>query len=101
MIALALIIIAAICKAVADTIAHHKSRSVFKNSKFWSNGGKIVPGTKYRLDGWHICNSGMICAFVVAAVLHSPVLAWYFEIPIGGVVFILVFNLFYNKILLK
>lgn len=99
MIAAVLILLAAICKAVADTIAHHKSTSIFKRSKFWSNGGKILPGTKYRLDGWHISNSGMVICFVVATVLHEPVLDWYWEILIGGAVFNLVFNLFYNKIL--
>lgn len=101
MIGLSLIIFAAICKAIADTIAHHKGRSVFRNSKFWANGGKFLAGTKYKLDGWHICNSLMIVAFVVTAVLHSPVLAWYWEILIAGIAFNLTFNLFYNKLLLK
>ena len=99
MIAATLILLAAICKAIADTIAHHKSTSIFKRSKFWSNGGKMLPGTKYRFDGWHLSNSGMIICFIVAAVLHDPILAWYWEILIGGAVFNLVFNLFYNKIL--
>lgn len=99
MITAALILLAAICKAIADTIAHHKSTSIFKRSKFWSNGGKMLPGTKYRFDGWHISNSSMIIFFVVAAVLHEPVLAWYLEIPIAGIGFNLVFNIFYNKIL--
>lgn len=100
MIAATLILLAAICKAVADTIAHHKSTSIFKRSKFWSANGKLVGGVfKYKIDGWHISNSVMIICFVVAAVLHEPVLAWYWEILIGGAVFNLVFNLFYNKIL--
>lgn len=101
MIAAALILLAAICKAIADTIAHHKGRSVFRNSKFWANGGKLLPGTKYKLDGWHLANSGMIICFVVATVLHDPILVWYFEIPIAGVLFNIVFNVFYNKLLLR
>lgn len=99
MIGAILILLAAICKAIADTIAHHKDTSIFKKSKFWSNGGKIVKGTKYRFDGWHLSNSLMIICFVVAAVLHEPVLAWYWEILIGGALFNLGFNAFYNKIL--
>lgn len=99
MIGAILILLAAICKAISDTIAHHKDTSIFKTSKFWSNGGKIIPGTKYKLDGWHLSNSFMIVCFIAAAVLHRPVFAWYWEIAIGGVVFNLCFNVFYNKIL--
>jgi len=101
MIALLLIIIAAICKAVADTIAHHYYDSMFNGSKFFNPNiqGKKLPFTNYPFDGWHLSNSVMIIAFVLAAVFHTPLLKWYYEIVIAGAVFNLTFNLFYNKLL--
>ena len=98
MIAAALIVFAAICKAIADTIAHHKDSSIFKRSKFWSQNGKFLPLTKYKADGWHFSNSTMIICFILAAVLHEPVIAWYWELLAGGVLFNLVFNILYNKV---
>ena len=94
-----LIILAAICKAVADTIAHHFDTSVFRHSKFWVNGGKIIFG-KYKFDGWHLSNSMMIVAFITSLCFNSG-LQWYWVIFGGGVIFNLTFNLFYNRILRK
>ena len=95
-------------KAVSDTLAHHFSRSVFrwKDPRFWNpevswKEAKVLRFTKYKWDAWHISNSLMIICFIVAAVIHSPLFAWYIEIPIGGVIFNIFFNVFYNKILLK
>jgi len=45
MIALLLIIIAAICKAVADTIAHHYYDSMFNGSKFF-NPNRVAKSKK-------------------------------------------------------
>ena len=45
MIDILFIIIAAIAKAVADTIRHHPDTSIFKNSKFWLGEGKYIPLT--------------------------------------------------------
>ena len=106
MITLLLISLAAIFKAVADTLQHHFDTSVFAklNPKFWNpviscNYAKFLPFTKYRLDGWHLANSGMIVFFILAVVFASPVKLWWLAIIICGVVFNLVFNLFYNQIL--
>jgi hypothetical protein len=100
------IFFAALFKSVADTLQHHYDTSIFKHKapKFWNPAisyryVKFLPLTKYRPDGWHLANSAMIVCFVCAAVLHRPVLAWYYEILIGGAWFIVVFNTFYNKLL--
>lgn len=99
MISLILIILAAVCKAVADTIKHHPDTSIFKLGSFWLKEGKILFG-KYKLDGWHIANSVMISSFITSA--NFPLdYKWYITIPVFGMIFILVFNLFYNKILRK
>lgn len=99
MIKILLIIIAAICKAFADTISPRKSQ-LSKRGDFWNieKKGKMLPFTKYPVDGWHLFNSGMIISLIFANVISFPYI-WYVEVPILGIVFILTFNLFYNKIL--
>jgi hypothetical protein len=92
-----LISFAGVCKAVADTIAHHLDTSIFRHSNFWVNGGKIIFG-KYKFDGWHIANSLMIMAFITAICFPAD-LQWYWIISGGGLIFNLTFNLFYNRIL--
>lgn len=108
MITLLLISLAAIFKAVADTLQHHFDTSIFKklNPKWWNpvvscDYVGFLPFTKYRPDAWHLANSGMIISFICAVVLSHPVTAWWLAIIIGGVVFNIVFNLFYNQILVK
>lgn len=92
-----LIIIAAICKAAADTMAHHPRTMVFKG-EFWRMWprGKILAFTNYPIDGWHVSNSLMIISLIAAGTL--PGYKWYIDIPVAGVLWILVFNLFYNKL---
>lgn len=106
MIGILLLALSAICKAISDTLQHHYYESVFrnKNEKWWNPSVsykyvKLLPLTKYRPDAWHLCNSGMIIFFITAAILHDPILSWYWELLIGGVAWNLVFNLFYNKLL--
>ncbi len=100
------ILLAAFFKAVADTLTHHFDSSVFRwwDQRFWNAAiswqyPHYLKFTKYKVDGWHLANSGMIVCFCVAVCLHHSALAWYFEIPIAGTFFNLSLNLFYNKIL--
>lgn len=93
---LILIIIAAIAKAIADTIVFHgggKLRQIFGAFFDINVPGKFLPHTKYPLDGFHIANSLMIVTFVWIATDGIV------EFVLGDAVFILVFNLFWNKIL--
>lgn len=91
------IIMAAICKALVDTIAFHDGGKL-KGSFFDINKqGKIIPFTKYHFDGFHVFNSLMIVCFILAA-CFVPDLAWYYILGIGGVLFNVTFNLFWNKI---
>lgn len=89
------IALAGVFKAVADTIAHHYSTSVFNGKDFFNPEiqGKRLPFTKYPLDGWHVANSCMIFCFCVGAVGVT----W--KVLAAGFIFIIVFNLFYNTIL--
>lgn len=99
-----LLIAAAIFKAVADTVDHHFDTSIFRRMepKFWdrdisSNHAKNI--FNYKIDAWHISQSVMIGCMIAAITLHHPKLSWWMEIIIGGCIWNLTFNLFYNKIL--
>lgn len=97
LIAILLIIIAAISKAFVDTIAFH-SGGRFKSDFFNINKqGKFLPLTKYPFDAFHLFNSLMIVCFITAVSLGGY--RWYIDIPVLGVIFIIVFNIFFNKIL--
>lgn len=98
-----LIIAAAIFKAVADTVADHFFVSIFKskNRKFWDKTTSSVFAKRiygYKVDAWHLANSGMIVCFISAAAVNDCK-CWWFFIILSGIIFNLVFNLFYNKIL--
>jgi len=105
MITALLIVLAAISKAVADTLYHHYDTSVFANlnPKWWNpvvscNHVKFLPFTKYRPDAWHVANSIMIVAFILAVVLHISFTYCWLEMLIYGAGFNIVFSLFYDKI---
>jgi hypothetical protein len=96
------IALAAIFKAIADKLAHHFGKSIFRklNPKWWNPNESwkyvgFLPLSKYRYDGWHIANSLMIVCFCVAA------FGFTLKMLGSGIIFILVFNLFYNKLLSK
>jgi len=100
------IALAAICNALMDkvetTISFKDSR--FKNKKvaFWckpisAHNVKFIPFTKYRPDAWHLAKSTMIVLWCLAIVFyHSfiPVI----DFVVMGIVYNLVFNIFYNHI---
>jgi hypothetical protein len=102
MIALIFVVLGAFFKAVADTLDHHFSISVFKNlnPKFWdldvSEPKKIF---NYPLDAWHIVKSLELGCLLAVPLVYKPEFVWYVDYAIGGAAFIAVFNLFYNKIL--
>jgi hypothetical protein len=120
-----LIIIAAICNAVMDTIKHHWENSVFYwhfevpgfwykffHKEGWSNsyidndpkkGRKIFLGMPIHpafLDGWHFCKSLMLTCFILAIVTFDLTYPSIHFITLG-MTWILTFNVFYNKILRK
>lgn len=108
MITITLLILAAIFKAVADTLQHHFDTSIFRNKdvRWWNPAFswkyvKFIPLTKYRLDAWHLANSLMIVSFICFGVFHESIYKWWIEIIAGGIIFNVVFSLFYNKLLRK
>ena len=101
----ALTILFAIFKAVADTLAHHFDTSVFRrrNTAFWNplhrDNDYVKRVFSYPLDAWHISNSLMIICFALATVFNDLKYEWYWQVSGIGVVFMLTFGIFYNKIL--
>lgn len=105
-IKLLLIVMAAVSNAIMDTSADHFEVSIFKgmNAVFWDKAtaakfSKFIRFTKWRCDAWHLFKSIMLLCFSVAIVLPNTILPWWAAWLIGTAVWILTFNLFYNKIL--
>ncbi len=98
-----LIVLSAICKAVYDKIANQGDNSVFfRMGEFWwrRDVGHFLPFTKYRWNAWHIAGSLMICFFLAAICINLPY-SWLIRggaFVGSGILFTVMFNLFYNKI---
>lgn len=113
--------LAAICNAVMDTLKYHYHNSIFYvkygNNGFWNEDHKdatpyIIPGTKYKVNAWHLFKSAMIIlhalsnCFIFLAGTYITYLPYKILIVIGllivyGFRWNGFFNLFYNKILLQ
>ena len=120
MITLILILIAAICMAVQDKIAHHFEKSVFSklNPLFWnpneswrnkykngdpSQGPKFLGSTSifaWTTDAWHLFKTLSWTAIEAAVALNTGYNFWISLIVIKAIVG-LVFSLFYHCILEK
>lgn len=96
-----LIAIAAICKAAVDTIVFHGGGKLPK-IPFFDNRvqGRFLPLTKYPLDAKHLGNSLMIVSFILSGALGSAATEghWIVGFVVLSIIFILIFNLFWNKI---
>jgi hypothetical protein len=104
MITAILIFLSAACWAAAQVLDRHFFKSIFKNlppqfwymHQSWKNALKIF---WYRVDAWHLFQSAAVVMLITAIVIHDPVLQWYYEIVIGGMIWNISFSLFYHKIL--
>lgn len=106
LISLLIIFLAAMFKAIADTVDHHFDTSIFRlyNQSFWnrdvsSEKAKRIFG--YKIDAWHLALSAQIVCWLILPFVHEQKLRWIWELAIGGLFFNIVFNIFYNKILIK
>lgn len=97
------VILAAICKALIDTIAFHRG-GVFKGIDFFdiNKQGKMFPLTSYPFDMFHLLNSTMLLSFLLGMVLFKQCAAGWKEkiliLFIFGAASIMVFNLFWTHI---
>lgn len=94
-----IIAIAAVSKALVDTIAFHNG-GVFKGNAFFdiTKQGKMFPLTKYPVDAFHLFNSLMILCYIVLAIINCKQ-KWWVQFIILSIVYLLTFNIFWNKIL--
>jgi len=110
MITIILICVAAICKALSDTLCFHNEYFVKKfpkrNTDFWKINvvsKKVKTIFRYPLDAWHISNSIGICCFL-ATIFTGDILNASIRVHpavnycLYGIIFCAVFNLFYYKI---
>lgn len=102
-VAIILISAAAICKALADTLDHHKDTSIFRymSDKYWNPNVVIKTAPvifNYPVDVWHIANSMQLLCWVLLAVFNDMKYPWYLQVGGAGLLFIVVFNTFYNRI---
>jgi len=99
-----IVVLAAVCKAISDTLDHHFDTSVFRDRprRTWDpnqihRSVKMIFG--YPLDAWHIVNSIQICLwltlpFVFRGFFGEPVA----DYILLGFAHLITFNTFYNKI---
>jgi hypothetical protein len=107
------IILAAICKAGADTVQFHFYTSIWKGKdpnfwnpeKSWNHAKKIFA---YPMDAWHEFNSGMILCFTLGIIFYmgltnikNPWISKGVDLTILSCLFIWVFNLFLNHLFLN
>jgi hypothetical protein len=98
----AMITVAAICTAVMDTLAFHRSVSIWqKSGSFWTVDQHRIMVFKYPVNAWHISKSLMLLCLFSIWPFYKVVIHPVADILIGGFWFIQVFNLFFNHILKK
>lgn len=100
-----LIAVAAAFNALCDSIENENFyESVFRNlnEKFWYKRTSWKYAKKifgYPVDAWHLSKSAMIICLSFAAAVAPP-LPIIVNVVVFGIVWILSFNLFYNKVFL-
>lgn len=122
---LLLVVVSAICKAVADKLVHHFDKSIFstfKNQMFWDTriswlnkyvnndvkqGFKKIKILGFSFtkpivfsDAWHLFNSSSIFSLLLI-ILFAAVKCKLIVFIVAGIIHVQIFNLFYNKILIK
>lgn len=109
-ISLILFAVAAAINALMDTLEHHFSTSIFRklDQRFWNPlvSWKFVRRIfGYPIDAWHLLKSSMIILIVMAITFHGQIIiyelfnmSFFVEIFVYGVVWNLVFNIFYTWI---
>jgi hypothetical protein len=111
MVSLILWALAPIFNAIMDLVENENFyQSIFSKTKevnqlgFWYKRESWKYAKKifgYKLDAWHIAKSIMIILVTVSSVVayyQKPVISWYIDLALRGLIWNLVFNLFYNHI---
>lgn len=101
-----LIVIAAALNAVMDLteniVAFNKSAFRYKDKRFWCKDVSWQYAIKvfgWKADVWHISKSLMIIVISLALIAFKSIGHWSIDILLFGAIWIVSFNLFYNKLL--
>jgi hypothetical protein len=62
----------------------------------WKHAKKIFG---WKFDLWHVAKSSMLLFIIIAMVAYNPVFGWWKDILALGLLWVLVFNITYNRIL--
>lgn len=96
--------VAAILNAVMDRVENEGFyQSIFrdKKSSFWYKRDSWNKATKvfgWKFDAWHLSKSLMLVFIAIAIVLYKPIFNPLYDFGLAGLTWIVVFNLFYNRI---
>ena len=109
MVSLFLVMFAASFNAVMDNIKDHWYESVSDkfNAQWWDPEISWTDKNTYKFiptpisDAWHVFKTGMLICLILAVVLYKPMINWYADFAILGGAWIIIFNLFYNRILIR
>lgn len=126
MISIIFWILAAICNAIMDVCSHHFKQSIFHRKgwiRFWDteyswlnkyvNVNPVLGRRKIKIwkwkfnypvqltDSFHLFKMLMIVFICLSIVTFKPLFNWWIDFTLFGLVWNLIFNLFYNKILIK
>lgn len=101
------IVIAAILNAFMDRIENENFyESIFRDwpERFWYKRtswrfAKTIFG--WKLDAWHIAKSLMIISLLMAMVKYEGFYNWWVDVIMAGGLWVVTFNIFYNKIFKK
>lgn len=105
MISLVLIILAAACNSIMDSVEPYHI-GITKLPKSWDKKyqGKKIGG--WKLDVWHVCKSAMLLMLLAAIMVYRPIIHLsftalgyqfhYADYVLYGVVWCIVFNVGYN-----
>lgn len=103
MISIILFAFAAFFTAVIDTLQFHYERSVFAKLKqsFWNRQyswkNKKILGSAF--DAWHVAKFLQLCCFTACALTPKLNIEWHYTVAIMSIVWYLVFEGFYSKLL--
>lgn len=110
MISLLFLCIASLCNAIMDVSMFRFDKSILKTDnqkwdEWWSDRRKRLYWGKHFLqqlnDAWHFFKMWMIVFFILAIIFYKPMFAFYVDFWIYGIAWNLIFNLFFDHILIK
>ncbi len=98
--------LAAFFNACMDKMSWHFEKSCFSelDPKFWNPNVSWKYAKKifgYKIDAWHLAKSLMIICIILSALSLNIIFGYWIDFLIYGMIWNLIFNIYFNKILIK